>query len=151
MKTILLCTSVLFSITCHAQQVFSTCGKTTTTAQFTIGEPIITTLTNSTTMLTQGFHQPIYQLVTRFSEHLSDNIQIEVFPNPTNGIVSIKTTGVLYADIISIDGTVYKQNIELTGEQTIDLSPFASGIYYLNVRDTNNTQTSYKVFKTNQQ
>ncbi|MBK9329409.1 MAG: T9SS type A sorting domain-containing protein [Sphingobacteriales bacterium] len=107
-------------------------------------------------ILTQGFNQPNYQVVSRISESLFSDVKINVYPNPTTGIIAIKTEGTstkkIYLDIISIDGKKQLQNIELDGtEKNVDLSPFSSGIYFLNFKDiSDNNQTTYKILKSSQ-
>ncbi len=58
---------------------------------WTIGEPIISTLEQPDQVLTQGFHQPIYTIVS-LKPLNSAIVSVEVFPNPFIAEVMIKAS-----------------------------------------------------------
>ncbi|MCB2406762.1 T9SS type A sorting domain-containing protein [Hymenobacter lucidus] len=66
-----------------------------------------------------------------------------VYPNPSNGIVHIAINGFegrrLELRILNVIGTViYREAItELNGPKTLDLSKFASGLYYVKLEGEN--------------
>ncbi|WP_167852154.1 T9SS type A sorting domain-containing protein [Hymenobacter elongatus] len=67
----------------------------------------------------------------------TDEKSFLVYPNPSNGIVHIAINGFegrrLELRILNVIGTViYRETItELNGPKTLDLSKFASGLYYV--------------------
>ncbi len=86
-------------------------------------------------------------------EELTDNINLNVYPNPTTGIFTLDLTtssdvkGIM--SITSIDGkVVLKDFIEGNGliTKSIDISDLANGIYYLKL-ETKDTIKTYKVLK----
>ena len=100
MKTkLLLLSAFAFAIKANAQsispQVFSTTGDyytaSTSSLSWTMGEPLIDTYSNSQSMLTQGFQQPSFSLTTDIIDASELKLDIEVFPNPFNYFLTIKT------------------------------------------------------------
>ncbi len=74
--------------------------------------------------------------------YFNSNDQIQVFPNPSNGLFNLKINkfvGKVSIQVIDINGRlVYNQpNTDFNAEKTIDLSAFQSGIYVLKVTGDN--------------
>jgi len=90
MKKVSLIFSMLLSTYMFAQQVapqvVTTSGnvsqQSNATISYTIGEPVIQTATDGTTILTQGYQQPHYN-VTLLPQYENILPNINVFPNPT--------------------------------------------------------------------
>ena len=119
-----------------AQQVVCAGGQEFTNAErsiaFTVGEPVITTVTDATATLTQGFEQPWAAITTSMAEQSAADIN--VYPNPTRHV--------LYVDHGShVDGEQYELRnavgaLVLEGVindriTMLDLERFASGGYVL--------------------
>lgn len=155
---LLFCCFIFYNV-CNAQQVFSTAGKSVSNSNlkldYTIGEPIILTKSNGTTTLTQGFHQPNYQFVTKVSKSLKDIVEIKIFPNPTNEFVQIEISKMnnlnLVYDIIDLTGKYLINNNKIVNEQTqLNIKNFPSGTYFIQIRNENENQaTTYSIIKTN--
>ncbi|NOZ35847.1 MAG: T9SS type A sorting domain-containing protein [Chlorobi bacterium] len=78
----------------------------------------------------------------------TDNI-FKIFPNPTNGIIHIKTNKLFNYDIEVhnlIGKTIYKQNNNNTNNGIIDLSDSPAGIYFIKL-STRNKYYTIKVVK----
>jgi hypothetical protein len=73
----------------------------------------------------------------------TDEKSFLVYPNPSNGIVHIAINGFegrkMELRILNVIGTViYRETItELNGPKTLDLSKFASGLYYVKLEAEN--------------
>ncbi|RYU78090.1 T9SS type A sorting domain-containing protein [Hymenobacter persicinus] len=73
----------------------------------------------------------------------ADEKSFLVYPNPSNGIVHIAINGFesrrLELRILNVIGTViYRETItELNGPKTLDLTKFASGLYYVKLEGEN--------------
>ena len=155
---LLFCCFIFYNV-CKAQQVFSTSGKSVSNSNlkldFTIGEPIILTKSNGTTTLTQGFHQPTYQFITKVSQSLKDIAEIKLFPNPTNEYLQIEINKMnnlkLEYDIIDLTGKYLMNNVKILNEQTkLNIKDFPSGTYFIQIRKENENQaTTYSIIKTN--
>lgn len=68
--------------------------------------------------------------------------KVVIYPNPTTGIVHIKNTGGETIQVINSTGKLLLEIPHATTMETIDLSSFASGIYFVHV-----AEQVYKVTK----
>lgn len=76
--------------------------------------------------------------VTELTSNNESNIeQIEVFPNPSNGIITIKLKG---TTILSIYNSIGKLilNKTISNSTTIDLSQYGKGLYYIKTNSESN-------------
>ncbi len=75
-------------------------------------------------------------VVTGVNESNSENSEIVVYPNPTNGIFNVDFKEANNIKVVNTLGTVvYDEKIDqfTAGTKSIDLSNFANGIYMINV------------------
>lgn len=153
MKPVFVLIVLLFAVTAtYAQQVVASSGNSGSTAGYTVdwtlGEPVIETISSPGNILTQGLHQTKL-LVTAISEMEFPGLEVKVYPNPTGRFLTIEViqTGdeLIFYEISDITGrkTVLKQLYSNTEE--IDMGSYVSGIYFLNVLTRNREYV--KVFK----
>lgn len=153
MKPVFVLIVLLFAVTAtYAQQVVASSGNSGSTAGYTVdwtlGEPVIETISSPGNILTQGLHQTKL-LVTAISEMEFPGLEVKVYPNPTGRFLTIEViqTGdeLIFYEISDITGrkTVLKQLYSNTEE--IDMGSYVSGIYFLNVITRNREYV--KVFK----
>jgi len=153
MKPILFICMLLFAATATlAQQVVASSGNSGSVASYmvdwTLGEPVIETISGSGNILTQGMHQSNL-LVTAISELELPGMEVKVYPNPTGRFLKIEIiqTGneQFFYEISDITGrkTVLKEM--QTNTEEIDMGSYVSGIYLLNVLSQNHKIV--KVFK----
>jgi hypothetical protein len=144
---------LLFAATATlAQQVVASSGNSGSVASYmvdwTLGEPVIETISGSGNILTQGMHQSNL-LVTAISELELPGMEVKVYPNPTGRFLKIEIiqTGneQFFYEISDITGrkTVLKEM--QTNTEEIDMGSYVSGIYLLNVLSQNHKIV--KVFK----
>jgi len=151
MKKILLFSIAAYGSVCMAQEVVSSGGESYTNSSgqidYTIGETIIETISDSANQLTQGFHQPVIQ-ITEIGDHSSDTDMI-VFPNPTNGSVTIQLDqipiGLNYL-LFDAAGKLVMSNKVIQRESLIDMKSLSSGRYILKF---SNNLTSFQIQKIN--
>ncbi|MBW6534203.1 MAG: T9SS type A sorting domain-containing protein [Mariniphaga sp.] len=145
MKPIVILLMLLFAATSsYAQQVVSSSGNsgniTGYKVDWTLGEPVIETISGSNHILTQGMHQTKL-LVTAISEMELPGVEVKVYPNPTGRFLKIEIiqTGdeQFFYEISDITGrkSVLKEMHANTEE--IDMESYVSGIYFLNVLSLN--------------
>ena len=119
--------------------------------EWTLGETVIETITNTNTMYSQGFHQPIIE-VERYLILKDDDLQI--FPNPVNVYLNIK----MLSDIDShLDFNIYdsygrsiKQTLDgilIDNTVKLDVNDLPSGIYVLRISNAEGDLKSYKFIK----
>ena len=134
-KNTLVLLSLLTALSVSAQEVISTQGESYSNANgsidFTIGEVVISTGTDVTNDITQGFHQTNWNFLGL--EDQATNYEATIFPNPTSDVLYIKTStfeNVTYR-LYDAQGQLVLQNV-LSAEQTpIQVSQLATGYYTL--------------------
>tara|TARA_B100001758_G_scaffold190238_1_gene167094 strand:+ start:290 stop:778 length:489 start_codon:yes stop_codon:yes gene_type:complete len=119
---------------------------------FSVGELVIDTKIQDGIILTQGFHQEENYQITAINEILN-NYVINMYPNPTSGILNIHSNEAIYADIEikDIRGGIIKSISKtlLHNNYYIDLSSFSSGVYFLEVLFSSSKKQVYKIQKFN--
>lgn len=105
------------------------------TLSWTLGEVVTDTYIGTNNQLTQGFHQP--DLRFTLVEDLAQEITLNLFPNPTNGMVSFEAKNNLTPlNIVILDPTgriIYTSKYAAASTLQIDLSGYARGIYFMQV------------------
>lgn len=139
-------------------QVNSTCGEyyTGTNAQlsWTIGEPIIETVSSTSSSITQGFQQPDYDIVG-IIENPDTSYGVTVFPNPTSNSLQIQIQNQKKAEfkirLTDLNGKkLLDQEIGNATRYIIDLTKYAVSIYFLSVTTKDGTAVqTFKIQKTN--
>lgn len=119
---------------------------------YSVGEVAITTLSNDTITLTQGFHQP-YFVITAIKETFLPG-EIKVFPSPTTSILHVQLDGIgpknLIISLHDLTGKVFFNSDMNTANWQTDLSRMPGGIYIITIADTkSNKSSSYKILKSN--
>ena len=103
----------------------------------TLGEAIISTVTGSTSIITQGFHQPSSTNVS-IKTWRKDGWGLGVYPNPSSGQFTVQLNAVrtMNLNIInSIGQLVHVQEI-VKGQNHIELKTLSTGMYLMNVYDS---------------
>jgi len=136
---------VIFSgVTVTAQEVVASSGSSGTITGYkvdwTLGEPVIETLTGPANILTQGMHQTNL-LVTGLEEMIVPGLEVRVYPNPTSDLLMIEViqTGndLFRYELFDITGrkiVLKKMNSNI---EEIDMGSYVSGVYLLNVLNPN--------------
>lgn len=162
-QTILTTALMLFAAILFAQstspQVIATSGSYTNNGTIglstTVGEPVTATLSVSGTTLTQGFQQPHYDVISSVLENTNSNLQISVYPNPTENNI--------YIDISSEQGEeaqltvtdvlgklLLNQNLVFNESNSVNLNHLASGQYFFRITDIQGKLLStHKIQKVN--
>lgn len=162
MKTLLTSTTLFIIVsTTFGQsitpQVNSTCGEyfTGSNAQlsWTMGEPIIKTVSGTSSIITQGFQQPDYNIVG-IGENPETSYGVTIFPNPTNNSLQIQIQDPGKAEfkisLTDLNGKqLLDQDIGNTTSYAIDLTKYAVSIYFLNVTTKDGKAQTFKIQKTN--
>jgi len=131
-----------------APEVFASSGASGFTDNasiaFTIGEPLVETLSSNNTVVTQGFHQTNI-IITGLRENLAfvGELQLNVYPNPTSERVSIelssnsqlKDFNLIMYDLFGKQHIVEKLRPNLVMD--IDVSTLRSGIHMITIINAN--------------
>lgn len=127
-----------------AQDLFSTAGKDftdgNTTLSSSFGEPITITFQDNH-ILTQGFQQPNYRIVSSTDFPDVKSFEVKIYPNPTDQLIhasffSSKINGSYQWQVYTLVGEVLKTTQAIEGETTeLDLSFLSAGSYFLILKD----------------
>jgi hypothetical protein len=125
---------------------------------YTLGETMVTTVSNAGNILTQGFHQPA-GLTVSVNEHPASNLQVSIYPNPSTDVLNISISN------IQEDKTVLElydlvgqrlgfKEFNTAGNQTVtctfEMQQFATGAYFLRIVAGKSISEVYKISKINQ-
>jgi len=130
----------LSGIAIQAQEVVSTAGShgetTSGSLSWTVGEPVIETITDGTNTLTQGFQQSKLT-VTAINDLKVSGIELSVYPNPTNSFLFIEVKTDKQRDLLlslfDINGRLILQKKMAGNKQTIKMQNYKPGTYILKV------------------
>jgi hypothetical protein len=100
---------------------------------YTLGEIVVETHTNSTTILTQGFHQGILKVNTSVE---NIDIKTKVYPNPTTNFLIVELEKNVNADIMVYDingKIVIKDRLNNEQQKQLDFGFLKQGNYLLHI------------------
>jgi M6 family metalloprotease-like protein len=80
---------------------------------------------------------------TKFFVENYENFNVKIFPNPTNGIINIKSEDEVFIKVYNIFGELILQDSGITKKQ-LNLENQAKGIYLITI---NNKKMEYKTYK----
>ncbi|MCG3166823.1 MAG: hypothetical protein POELPBGB_02606 [Bacteroidia bacterium] len=121
---------------------------------WTIGEPVITTVSNGSNIITQGFHQTLLN-VTSVEEESIAGVNVTVFPNPTSDLLNINLTNNLkdlQMELFDMTGKLLQARKIGAAEGNIQISmtEYARANYLLRVYAADGSVNyTYKVQKMN--
>lgn len=135
---------IFFSLSMQAQvslqnDVVSSGGASSSSTNlqidYTVGEPVIETVSSTNLTLTQGFHQPGLTITSIDEpEVLGD---ISVYPNPTDEFINIDIpvyyTGNFSVTLADASGRIIVQQEYSSGISTIEMQNIATGTYFLQI------------------
>lgn len=118
--------------------------------QFTIGEPLTEKYSNTSAKLYQGFEQGSYSIVSVSELPILADLDVILYPNPSSCIFNLHIESnevfTFRMDVFNAQGeTIIHKEITSENIDFIDLSGFASSIYYVSI--TNADKNYLKTFK----
>lgn len=134
-KSLIILFQFFFCSLSYSQEVISTQGNSYTTSgfslDFTIGEILINEYMIGSVILSQGIHQPSWEIVG-VKDHFTD-INVTVFPNPTSSVLNIKTNEIVNVDYIIVDskGVSVMKGTVREEHTVIELNFLSPEIYFL--------------------
>jgi len=137
----------------YGQEVISSQGATIFSddgyrIDYTIGEPVVKTVSEDDVMLTQGYHQPTLSIIE--VKEIDPDFDVQVFPNPTTSLLKVRMEdyeGISY-QIQDADGRVLKQDSVDDRLFSVDVKKFTTGYYIMKLVDADNKKLkSYKFLK----
>lgn len=138
----------------YAQKVVSPGGETQTISGYeiswTLGEVAIETVSDETTILSQGFQQSNLEVNPQTGIQLV-GIDLKVFPNPTENFINVQFGQAMEKvsyEIYNNMGSLVAKN-EITSTNTkLNFTSYASGQYILKlIKNTNEPIQTFKIIK----
>jgi hypothetical protein len=146
------------TFTTHAQstspEVIASSGdhfdNGTNSISYTVGEPVILTVSSANNALTQGFHQT--SLLVDAVDDVTENSGISVFPNPTSNQLTISAEQLgLYenASLYDASGRLVWIQTESNPplQSTVDMTSVAPGLYILRLLQSDESSLEFKILK----
>jgi len=139
----------------YAQEIISSSGEHAETQDvklsWTLGEPVIETISSNSNTLTQGFQQTKLVVTPVVTTDLNNDVL--VYPNPATALINIHIKGFLklnaIAGLYSLDGKLLRQKSLISENNFLKLKELPNGNYLLKItKDTEPFQT-FKLVKTN--
>ena len=136
--------STLFSFNLfHAQTVIGTQGNSSSNSacslDYTIGEVVIAFGSDSSSILTQGFHQPVFEITT--VETIEVNFDVVIYPNPAVDQLNLRFKEINRGDQFQLYDALGKQLVQeliVDYQMYIPFSNYSTGIYFLSIISSEN-------------
>jgi len=113
---------------------------------FTLGEIVIETFSNSANILTQGFHQGDLKITTAV---VNLDIKTKIYPNPTTNFIIIELEKNVNAELLVYDingKIVIKDKLRDEQKKQLDFSFLTQGNYFLHINIADK-QSVYQINK----
>jgi len=121
---------------------------------WTLGETVIETETNGDYILTQGFQQSQFNVIS-VQENALPGYSVNVYPNPFTNQLNVNITSPENSNfqliLFDINGKIIKNCENNTGQNFVfdNLSEYANGVYFLKAISTNSKyDKTFKIEKT---
>lgn len=124
------------------RDVFATAGDyyvtPAMTLSWTMGEPVVETVSNQYMMLTQGFQQADKITLTTVKDPLAELFDIKVFPNPTVDVLNISISSqkdeFIILQLYSLSGEKILTERTQNKNIQLNLADLAAANYLLSIR-----------------
>ena len=124
--------------------------------EWTAGEAAVQTVTHTTGINTEGFHQSTIKVLSVQSLNTNSNLNISVYPNPVSSTLNVQIksdeNSELLLSLTDINGkkiAVTKAN-SVNDLKELDMTNLVAGIYLLHVSNSSDTiMKTFKISKTN--
>ncbi len=153
-KTITLFLLLVILANIKAQETVGSAGQDLNNAQinttFTIGEPVINTLSSNSNTILSGYHQP-HLKIDAISIKEGKEWNISIYPNPATNYVNVdwdnKSINYLKYTLLDVNGKIILQG-QNTENLRINVEAISSGNYFLHLNSNNKQSQIYKIQKT---
>ncbi len=116
---------------------------------YSIGQIVYTKNTGADGSLTQGVQQPFEISIIIGINKTSINLELAVYPNPTNNYLSLKTEnndGLNY-QLLDLQGKIIKSKKVTSNTTSIDIEGLPTSTYFLKITKNNNEIKTFKIIK----
>jgi hypothetical protein len=153
MKTLIGLFVISFSIQSYGQQIIGAAGATTTTTggsvSYTVGEIAVQTTETATVSSFEGVQQA-YEIYKVGVTELALGSSINVYPNPTNDRLTLKTKNLnknLSYELYDSQGKLKQECASFSDGHTLSMTEFVNAVYYLKIFCDNKPIQTFKIIK----
>jgi hypothetical protein len=154
-KTVVLLLLVFGLQTVHAQAVVISAGGDASgsggTVSYSVGQIVYTTNTGANGSVAQGVQQPFEISIVHSIEDNSINLELTVYPNPTNNFLTLylgnSELSTLSFQLYDISGKIIKSRKIISSTEIIGMENLPSAIYFLKVANNNKEVKTFKIIK----
>ncbi len=153
MKALLISFYSLLYFNCFSQQVIATQGNSSSNSagslDYTIGEVVVTFGSDGSTHLTQGFHQPVFEITN--IETFEISFEVSIYPNPAVDQLNIQFIEIDKGsrfDLYDASGKLLVTKLITNYSMVIPFSKYETGVYFLSfISSENQLLKTFKVQK----
>ena len=149
---------IALSVTLSAQSAVVPTGGSASgnggTVTYTVGQIALQSSSDGTTSISEGVQQPYEISAVGVDNYPAITLNMVVYPNPTQGSLQLSMgneelgNGNWEVKVFDLNGK-YLFSKKIEGEIThFDLSPYATGTYYINICKGTEAMKTFKVVKT---
>ncbi len=119
---------------------------------FTIGQTLYTTSSNSNEEIIQGIQIPYdISILVSTNDFVSNSIQLSIYPNPTEDFIKLEANEEVFDDELYYElhnsKSIKLSSSAFSANQFISMRDLNSGVYLLTVRKNNQIIKTFKVIK----
>ena len=144
---------ICFSFHSNGQQVIGAAGATTTatggSVSYTVGEIAVQTTETGTVSSFEGVQQA-YEIYKVGVTELASGSYINVYPNPTNGQLTLKTKNLnknLSYELYDSQGKLKQECASFSDGHTLSITEFVNAVYYLKISSDSQPIQTFKIIK----
>ena len=144
---------ICFSFHSNGQQVIGAAGATTTatggSVSYTVGEIAVQTTETGTVSSFEGVQQA-YEIYKVSVTELASGSYINVYPNPTNGQLTLKTKNLnknLSYELYDSQGKQIHKCASFSDGHTLSITEFVNAVYYLKISSDSQPIQTFKIIK----
>ena len=118
---------------------------------YSVGQIAVQTNSEGSTSISEGVQQPFEIDVVGMDNYPGITLNAVVYPNPTQGNVQLSIDNVQFKGEVKVFDAngKYLLSKQIEGAATpLDMSPYATGTYYINVCSGKDVMKTFKVVKT---
>jgi len=136
-----------------SQEVISSQGTSYTNStgniDYTLGETVISSLSDGLNDITQGFHQTNWTFLG--VEDFHKEIQLFLYPNPTSEILTVEASSYkeLFYEMFNAEGKIVLEGKLVDQKTEINVSALSPGNYTLSILNKSQVWKAFKLLKSN--
>lgn len=116
---------------------------------YVVGQVFYNNYNTSSGNISEGVLQPLTLVNTAINQTLSSLLQVKAYPNPTTSdvIIDLVYQPDLIYEVCNSQGVILVNSSIAGNQTTLNFNSFASGVYFLTIRNSHEFVQSIKIIK----